>query len=210
MTNRHSLISLLATLLFSLLHQSAAQQTFQQKPWIRRTSRPHFRTTPRPRGSRPISTVPRQQADLTSHYLDYDDWATDKKARLWNVKLNSRRPNSYSWTSKIVFANVAMYALQCWKPSVTNWGVKISDRILRGEELYRLISPVFLHGSVYHLFTNMYSLQRLGKNTEQMFGSGRYLTGYLAAGAAGNLLSAINSPNPALGASGAVFGVMVC
>lgn len=195
--NRHSSKSFLAFLLFSLLHHSASQQTFQQKPWLRRTPRPNFTTTPRPRSGRTITAAPRK-TDLTSHYLDYDDWATDKKARLWNVKLNNRRPNRYSWTSKIVFANVVMYALQVWKPSVTNWGVKISDRILRGEELYRLISPVFLHGSIYHLFTNMYSLQRLGKMAEQMFGPGRFLAGYLAAGAAGNLLSAMNSPNPAL------------
>ena len=207
--NRHSSKSLLTLLFFSLLYQSASQQTFQQKPWLRRTARPNFTTPPRPR-SRPTTYAVPRQTGLASHYLDYDDWATDKKARLWNVKLNNRRPNRYSWTSKIVFANVAMYALQVWKPSVTNLGVKLSDRILRGEELYRLISPVFLHGSVYHLFTNMYSLQRLGNMAEQMFGPGRFLTGYLAAGAAGNLLSAINSPNPALGASGAVFGVMVC
>ena len=33
--------------------------------------------------------------------------------------------------------------------------------------------------------------------------------GYLAAGAAGNLLSVIKSPNRSLGASGAVFGVRI-
>ena len=71
-----------------------------------------------------------------------------------------------------------------------------------------MISPVFLHGSIYHLFTNMYSLQNVGKMNEEIFGSGRFIISYLVAGVAGNLLSAIQSPNPALGASGAVFGVM--
>ena len=105
-------------------------------------------------------------------------------------------------------ANVIAYAIQTMNPAFTNWGVKVSDKILRGEELYRLITPVFLHGSIFHLFTNMVSLQRVGNDLERLFGSGRYLVGYLAAGAAGNLLSAMQSPNPALGASGAVFGVM--
>ena len=163
-------------------------------------------TSPRPRTEKTYSTPVRQ--DYSSHFLDYDDWVTDKRTRLWDVKLNSRRPNRYSWTSRLVIANVIMYGLQVWKPSVTQWGVKLSDRILRGEELYRLISPVFLHGSIYHLFTNMYSLQNVGHSCENFFGNGRYLAGYLVAGATGNLLSAINSPNPALGASGAVFGVM--
>jgi hypothetical protein len=54
----------------------------------------------------------------------------------------------------------------------------------------------------------MYSLNNVGPPMEQIFGPGRYLAGYLVSGAAGNLLSAMQSPNPALGASGAVFGVM--
>lgn len=133
---------------------------------------------------------------------------TDNKNRLWNVRLRERRPNKFSWTSRLVAANVLMYAVQVFNPRVTQLGVKLSDRILRGEDLYRLISPVFLHGSIYHLFTNMYSLNNVGPTTEQLFGSGRFIISYLVAGAAGNYLSALKSPNPALGASGAVFGVM--
>ena len=60
----------------------------------------------------------------------------------------------------------------------------------------------------FSLFTNSYSLNNVGPITEQVFGPGRFLATYLVSGATGNLLSAINSPNPALGASGAVFGVM--
>lgn len=133
---------------------------------------------------------------------------TDKKSRLWNVRLNQRQPNRYSWAGRLVFANIVAYAAQVMNPAVTQWGVKLSDKILRGEQLYRLVSPVFLHGSIYHLFTNMYSLNNVGPTCEKMVGSGRFIVGYFVAGAAGNLLSAINSPNPALGASGAVFGVM--
>jgi membrane associated rhomboid family serine protease len=199
--------SFLFFLLCCLVSQSVAQYTFQQRPWQRKArGRPSSSTSYR---STTAQSPPTAVHDYRSHYLDYDDWATDKKTRLWDVRLNSRRPNQMSWTSRLVIANVAMYALQVWKPSVTQLGVKLSDRILRGEELYRLISPVFLHGSIFHLFSNMYSLRNVGQTTEQMFGPGRYLAGYLVAGAAGNLLSAMQSPNPALGASGAVFGVMV-
>jgi rhomboid protease GluP len=54
----------------------------------------------------------------------------------------------------------------------------------------------------------MISLSNCGRNVEELFGPGRYLSTYLLAGAAGNLVSAYNSPNPALGASGAVFGII--
>lgn len=180
---------------------SHAQQSFQPQPWQRPTRSYRQSTTSR------YGTVSSSN-DISSHYLDDPNWMKDDKNRLWNVRLRTRRPNKYSWTSRLVVANVLMYAMQAFNPKVTQWGVKLSDRILRGEELYRLISPVFLHGSIYHLFTNMYSLNNVGPTTEQLFGSGRFIISYLVAGAAGNYLSALKSPNPALGASGAVFGVM--
>jgi membrane associated rhomboid family serine protease len=86
-------------------------------------------------------------------------------------------------------------------------GIKLSEPILRGEQLYRLVTPIFLHGGLGHLFTNMYSLNQVGPDFERLVGPGRYLATYLAAGVAGNILSAVQSRNPSLGASGAVFGV---
>jgi membrane associated rhomboid family serine protease len=100
------------------------------------------------------------------------------------------------------------FALQTFFPAFTQMGIKLSHKILRGEELYRLITPVFLHGGLLHLGMNMISLSSCGRDVEVLFGPGRYLSTYLFAGAAGNLVSAFNSPNPALGASGAVFGII--
>ena len=175
-----------------------------QKPWQRSQPRRRYATRQQQQQQRTATAL----QDIQSHYLDDENWMTSKRVRLWNGSMGRRRPGQYSWTSRIILANVVCYAIQAMNPRFTQWGVKVSDKIMAGQELYRLISPVFLHGSIYHLFTNMYSLQNVGKSCEQMFGGGRYIVGYLAAGAAGNLLSAMKSPNPALGASGAVFGVM--
>eukprot|EP00934_Nitzschia_sp_Nitz4_P001405 Nitzschia sp. Nitz4//scaffold12_size214221//78391//81058//NITZ4_001496-RA/size214221-augustus-gene-0.6-mRNA-1//1//CDS//3329535008//1405//frame0 len=54
----------------------------------------------------------------------------------------------------------------------------------------------------------MYSLHSLGTTAETIFGSQRFLAIYLASGVAGNLVGVHLLPNPGLGASGAVFGVM--
>ena len=67
---------------------------------------------------------------------------------------------------------------------------------------------MFLHGSIFHLFTNMYSLQNVGNDVERIFGPGRFLATYALSGIAGNLVSTFKSPNPSLGASGAVFGTV--
>ena len=122
-------------------------------------------------------------------------------------KLNP--PPKYGQTSlsmKLIMANVFCYALQMFKPSLTQLGAKRSDLILQGKELHRLITPVFLHGGLVHLMMNCYSLSNIGPQVEQVFGPGRYLATYLASGVAGNLLSAVASPNPAVGASGAAGG----
>lgn len=146
--------------------------------------------------------------DISSHFLDDPDWMTDKRNRPWNPQANRRRPNQYSWTSRLVVANAAVYVAQMINPRVTSWGIKISDRILRGEQMYRLLSPVFLHGSIIHILVNMSSLRNVGPNAENYFGSGRFLGTYLMSGIAGNYLSALQSPNPALGASGAIAGIV--
>jgi hypothetical protein len=55
---------------------------------------------------------------------------------------------------------------------------------------------------------NTYSLQNIGPEVEKLFGPGRFVATYLVAGVAGNILSALNTPNPSLGASGAIFGLL--
>ncbi len=55
---------------------------------------------------------------------------------------------------------------------------------------------------------NSYSLKSTGLNVERAFGPTRFLATYLVSGMAGNVLSAIRSPNPAVGASGAIFGLV--
>lgn len=148
--------------------------------------------------------------EYQSHYLDDENWMTDPNVRPWTGNLRVvRRPNhQYSWTTRLIIANIVTYGLQVFNPKITEMGVKVSEKILNGQELYRLITPVFLHGSPLHLFMNMASLRNIGPMTEQLFGSGRFLAMYLVSGITGNIASAMQSPNPALGASGAVFGVM--
>ena len=147
-------------------------------------------------------------SDYSSKFLDLEEFKRDKKARLWQANLKTKNLGKTSWTTRIILANVFCYLLQTWNPRVTQMGVKLSDKILKGEQLYRLLTPVFLHGGIAHLGMNMYSLNRVGPDVEKLFGPGRYLMTYLGAGIAGNALSALNSPNPALGASGAVFGIV--
>jgi membrane associated rhomboid family serine protease len=111
-------------------------------------------------------------------------------------------------TGKIFLFNILMFGLQTIYPQLTSWGAKRSDMILEGRQLHRLLTPVFLHGGLGHLMANSYSLKSMGVNVEMAFGQPRLLATYLVSGIMGNVMSAIQSPNPAVGASGAIFGLV--
>jgi membrane associated rhomboid family serine protease len=139
--------------------------------------------------------------------MQWSDIQNDPRCRPYRVDLSRRRPNSYSITSQIVAVTVASFAVQVLLPRWTQIGIKLSAPIRRGEQLYRLVTPVLLHGGFFHLLVNMQSLLRSGTDFEKLYGPGRYLATYLVAGVAGNVASAVRSANPSLGASGAVFGI---
>jgi membrane associated rhomboid family serine protease len=150
---------------------------------------------------------PHHFTDYSRKFMDLNEVRKDRRARVFSADIYGRRPNQFSMTTRLVWFTIFTFALQVWKPSITPMGWKISDRILRGEQLYRTVTPIFLHGGLLHLGMNMISLRRIGNDVERLFGPGRYLATYLAAGICGNLLSALQSPNPSLGASGSVFGI---
>lgn len=74
---------------------------------------------------------------------------------------------------------------------------------------YRLLTAVFLHGSLIHVLFNMLSLWWIGGPLEAALGRARFLALYALSGLAGSALTyLIAEPNqPSLGASGAVFGL---
>ncbi|KAF0109190.1 MAG: rhomboid family protein [Anaerolineaceae bacterium] len=89
----------------------------------------------------------------------------------------------------------------------TGLGIKYNDLIRQGQ-VWRLITPVFLHGSILHIAFNMYALFVYGRDLEARFGHGRFLLLYFVSAYTGNVLSFVLTPNPSLGASTAIFGLL--
>jgi rhomboid protease GluP len=90
---------------------------------------------------------------------------------------------------------------------VTALGVK-DDGLIRAGQLWRLITPVFLHASILHIGFNMYALFLYGRGIEARFGHARFLLLYFLSGFAGNVLSFLLTAQPSLGASTAIFGLL--
>jgi rhomboid family protein len=77
--------------------------------------------------------------------------------------------------------------------------------------LVPLFSSMFLHGGLMHLLGNMLFLYIFGDNVEDAFGHIGYLFFYVLCGIGSGLIHVMfnwGSPVPALGASGAISGVM--
>ena len=79
---------------------------------------------------------------------------------------------------------------------------------IRAGEYYRLITGIFLHGSILHLLFNCYALFVLGSQIESFYGKLKYIIIYLFSGLMGSLLSMTFNDGASIGASGAIFGLM--
>lgn len=115
-----------------------------------------------------------------------------------------------SWS--IVGICVAVYLLQMVvgvNEVASNFGMQpLAIGILN--EWYRLLTSVFLHGSILHILFNMYVLVVLGPTLERMLGHGRFLLLFVVSGLGGSIASYwLSAPTSlSVGASGAIFGLM--
>jgi rhomboid protease GluP len=86
-------------------------------------------------------------------------------------------------------------------------GVKDNSLIIQGQ-IWRLFTPMFLHGSIFHIGFNMYALFYIGPMLERFYGRGRYLSLFILSGFAGNVISFMFSPYQSLGSSTSIFGLL--
>lgn len=88
-------------------------------------------------------------------------------------------------------------------------GAKYTELIVRWGQIWRLVMPILLHGSLMHFGFNSFVLWQIGPQVEELFGSHRFLFLYLTTGVFGFIASALWSPSVlSIGASGSIFGLI--
>jgi rhomboid protease GluP len=118
----------------------------------------------------------------------------------------------YPVVSIIVFIHIILYLLTTLPMFPRLWlfeqlsGVNLS--IIEGE-LWRLVTPIFMHSGFSHVLFNSFSLVLFGPALEKMIGSFRFTLVYLITGISANLATLIIEPltYTHVGASGAIFGL---
>ena len=106
---------------------------------------------------------------------------------------------------RMLYKSGASYELIEKVPSY--FGANSRELVLKGQ-VWRLITHQFLHGSLLHLFFNMYALAYIGLMVEHKLKSTKYIAVYVLSGICGGLLSIIfHELNYSIGASGAILGL---
>ncbi|MBW2565225.1 MAG: rhomboid family intramembrane serine protease, partial [Deltaproteobacteria bacterium] len=88
---------------------------------------------------------------------------------------------------------------------------QIASYFTPGQQIFSIVSFMFLHGGFLHLIGNMWFLYIFGDNVEDELGHFRYIVFYLLCGVASglsHLLLNLYSNMPTIGASGAIAGIM--
>jgi len=78
--------------------------------------------------------------------------------------------------------------------------------------LWQPFTYLFFHGSIWHVLINMFVLWMFGSELERLWGKEHFLKFYFVTGVGAGLVTIIfglNSMTPIVGASGAVYGVLL-
>lgn len=111
------------------------------------------------------------------------------------------------WVKTLIIACVIVFFLQATVPGLTGALLFVPALVL--QRPWTLVTYMFLHAGFMHIFFNLLVLYFFGPRVEQRLGSERFITLYLVSGIAGALLSFMTPHAGVLGASGAIYGVML-
>jgi len=86
---------------------------------------------------------------------------------------------------------------------------QVNRLVIYGGFYYQVITSIFVHGNIAHLFGNMLFLLIFGLRSEELFSLTEYLFIFFLGGLTGNLISLMVLPLdlPSVGASGAIFSM---
>jgi len=110
------------------------------------------------------------------------------------------------WVKRLALANVVIFVATALFGGLTPFLQFQASEFIPW--VWTPITYMFVHGGFFHLLFNMLMLVFFGPPLEERWGSTEFVKFYLLAGLGGALLS-VFTQYPIIGASGAVYGVLV-
>jgi len=96
-------------------------------------------------------------------------------------------------------------------PFLQTFGL-VPAKVITQLHIWQFATYMFLHGGYIHLLFNMFAVWMFGSEVERVWGRRLFLSYYFVAGIGGGIthtITAWGSPIPLVGASGAVFGILL-
>ncbi|OYT42613.1 MAG: rhomboid family intramembrane serine protease [Candidatus Aenigmarchaeota archaeon ex4484_224] len=116
-----------------------------------------------------------------------------------------------SITNKLLILMIIVFTLELIFPNIEdNFSLIPALSIF---EPWRFITSIFLHADFFHIFWNGFALLMFGNFLEARISKKDYILLFFVSGIFGNILFYLFNPNSsvhALGASGAIFGILGC
>ncbi len=115
---------------------------------------------------------------------------------------------------KLLIANGAVFVLQFLLPGniLIKYFALFPNQVITQFALWQLVTYMFLHGNLWHIFFNMFTLFMFGREVEHYFGSKKFTQFYALAGISGGICHILfnwGASIPVVGASAAIYGVLV-
>lgn len=95
-----------------------------------------------------------------------------------------------------------------WDSNFIIFNCAINRESILSGQWYRLFTYMFIHGSLTHYLGNALSLYIFGSRVEKYYGKKLMIIIYIVSGIGAGLLSIVGNGGMAVGASGAIFGLM--
>ena len=148
--------------------------------------------------------------DKVCPYCDFKVGARAVDARTPSDALGGLIPQAHFTTVVILLINAGLYIAGTLTGNnvLDQLGAKYGPLIREGE-WWRLITAGFLHGGLLHIAMNSWVLFDLGAQTEENYGTSRFLVFYILSTITGFYASMLWAPlTPSVGSSAGIFGLI--
>lgn len=111
----------------------------------------------------------------------------------------------------LLIINCGIFLFQQFIPLINWFGMKPYE-VFPKFHIWQVFTYMFLHGGIWHLLFNMFVLWMFGCEVERTLGTREFVKYYFICGVGAGIFHLIlnfNSTIPVVGASGAIYGVMV-
>ena len=123
------------------------------------------------------------------------------------------RPKNAPVTTALLIIITIVFALEWISGALQNEDALIAmgaivPGMMHFGQYWRAVAAMFLHANLLHWAANSWALFQLGSLYEVMFGSARFAAIYFTTGIIASIASSMVSTGPAVGASGAILGIL--